>query len=130
MHHTITKLTVMCCTSLPRNILFPARMSANTGIFVPVPEECIGLVIGRGGSNINRIKQETQTRIEKSPKRGELGRESGFYVTGGSEADRKRAEQAIKRYVVSTILFCLYGYDRSKIHPDRSKTTQGTTEKV
>lgn len=80
---------------------FPARMSANTEIFVPVPEEYMGLVIGRGGSNINRIKQETQTRIDKSRKRDG---KSGFYVTGGSENGRKRAEMAIKRYVVSTII--------------------------
>ena len=80
-------------------------MSANVRIFVPVPEKCIGLVIGQRGCNIKRIEQETQTRIKNCCEKGELGRTSGFSITGGTQTDRERAEQAIKHCVVSTISF-------------------------
>lgn len=107
MQHTMRKLTAMCCAAfdlLLRNIFFPNRMSTNVSIFVPVPEKYMGRVIGKGGSNIIRIKQETQTRIDKSPKKGAMGGKSGFYITGGSDTGRKKAEQDIKLCVVSTIV--------------------------
>ena len=78
-------------------------MSANGEIFVPVPDEYMGRVIGQGGSNIKRIQQETKTRIKKCCKTGELGRTTGFSITGSSGGCQK-AKQAIKHSVVSILL--------------------------
>ncbi|CAB4016348.1 vigilin isoform X1, partial [Paramuricea clavata] len=56
-------------------------MSRSEKIFVPVPQEYMGIVIGTGGRNINELKQETDTRIT-SCKGDNSGKESGFTVTG------------------------------------------------
>ena len=70
-------------------------------IFVPVPGEYMGIVIGRGGCNIKRIRQETQTSIwKKQGETGNVGTETGFRVTG-SEDGCKQAELAIKDCIVS-----------------------------
>ena len=76
-------------------------MSWKKTIFVPVRDDCMGIVIGKGGRNIKRIKLETRTRIvKKQDARGNLGSETGFTVTG-SEDGCKRAELAIRHCVVS-----------------------------
>ena len=59
----------------------------------------MGLVIGQGGSNIKRIQQETQTRIKKCCKTGELGR-TGFTISGSS-GGCEGAKEAINHCVVS-----------------------------
>ena len=77
-------------------------MSASVKIFVPVPEECMGLVIGPSGTNIKRIQQETQTRITKCCKTGT----TGFFISGSSACCQK-AELTIKSCVVSILLFLM-----------------------
>ncbi|CAB4028188.1 vigilin isoform X1 [Paramuricea clavata] len=69
-------------------------MSRFVEIFVPVPQEYMGIVIGARGRNINQIKRETDARID-SCNGDDFGRESGFTVTG-SAAGCEAARQAIR----------------------------------
>ena len=70
-------------------------------IFFPVPKECMGRVIGKGGKRINQIKHETRTRIKAVNTAS--GKECGFLITG-TETGREEAKQAIKSYLVSAII--------------------------
>ena len=79
------------------------EMSRYVEIFVPVSQECMDIVIGAGGRNINKLKQRTHTRIT-SCREDNFGRKSGFTVTGtttGCEA----ARLAIHSHIVSIIIF-------------------------
>ncbi|CAB3987636.1 vigilin [Paramuricea clavata] len=76
-------------------------MSKSEKIFVPVPQECMGIVIGTGGRNINEIKRETDTRIT-SCKGVNSGEESGFTVTGtvvGCEKAQLAIGNRVKKYM-------------------------------
>ena len=76
-------------------------MARNAKIFVSVPQDCMGLVIGTGGRNINEIKRETGTRIK--PCDGDSSwKESGFEVTG-EPIGCEKARQAIQRRIVSSL---------------------------
>jgi ribosomal protein S3 len=77
-------------------------MSEYVEIFVPVPQECMGIIIGAAGKNINQLQHETNTRITKS-NGDKLVRGSGFTVTGTVIACEE-ARQAMRRRLVSSIL--------------------------
>ena len=73
--------------------MIECKMSGFVEIFVPVPRECMGIVIGTRGRNINQIKERTRTRItccngDKS------GKGFGFTVTG-AETNVEEARLAI-----------------------------------
>ena len=80
-------------------------MSRFEKIFVPVPPECMGIVIGTGGRNINQVKRETDTRIT-SCIGDNSGKESGFIVTG-TVIGCENARLAIRHRIVSiSVLQC------------------------
>jgi predicted PilT family ATPase len=89
-------------------------MSRFVEIFVAVPQEYMGIVIGARGRNINQIKRETDTRID-SCNGDKLGRESGFRVTG-SAAGCEAARQALRFCVVSMIIIGISLFDREVIY--------------
>jgi transcription antitermination factor NusA-like protein len=72
-------------------------------IFVPVSQECMGIVIGTGGRNIKKLKQETDTRIT-SCNGHNVERESGFIVTG-TVTNCEKVREAIRCRLVSIIIF-------------------------
>lgn len=71
-------------------------------IFFPVPNECMGRVIGKGGRTIKQIEHKTRTRI-KVVDTNASGKGSGFVITG-TATGREEAKQAIRCCVVSTII--------------------------
>ena len=76
-------------------------MAKNAKIFVSVPQDCMGLVIGTRGKNINEIKRATGTQIK--PCDGDSsGKGSGFEVTG-KQIGCEKAQQAIQRRIVSVL---------------------------
>ena len=76
-------------------------MAKNVRIFVSVPEDCMGLVIGTGGKHINEIKRETRMRIK--PWDGDSSvKRYGFEVTG-KPIGCEKARQAIQRRIVSSL---------------------------
>ena len=76
--------------------MFCKMSSEGTTIFVPVSEECMGRVIGPGGENIKKIKNDTRTAIKKFTNL----EESGFRITG-TPSDCEEARQAIIHCLVS-----------------------------
>ena len=70
-------------------------------IFFPVPKQCMGRVIGKGGKRINQIKHETRTRIKAVNTAS--GKECGFLITG-TATGREEAKQTIKSYLVSAVI--------------------------
>lgn len=75
-------------------------MSSNEELFVPVPIEYMGFVIGKKGQHIKEIKTKTRTQI--SSKQSEEGSQSGFTVCGSRKAC-KEAETLIMDCVVSIV---------------------------
>ncbi|CAB4008037.1 KH domain, partial [Paramuricea clavata] len=69
-------------------------MSGDVSIFVPVPQECMGIIIGTRGRNINQLKQDTHTSIT-SCNGDNLEKESGFTVSG-AESNCEEVRQAIR----------------------------------
>ncbi|CAB4002213.1 RNA-binding MEX3B [Paramuricea clavata] len=81
------------------------KMSGYVEIFVPAPQECMGIIIGTGGRNIKQLKHETHTRITKSSG-DKFGRGSGFTVTGsafGCESARLAIQRHIKKWKDSKV---------------------------
>ena len=77
--------------------MFCKISSERTTVFVPVPEERMGRVIGPGGENIKKIKNDTRTAIKKSTNL----EESGFQITG-TPSDCEEARLAIVHSLVSS----------------------------
>ena len=67
-------------------------------VFVPVPQEYMGRIIGTRGSNVKQIAQETRTRI-KTCNRENVGEGPGFLVIG-TPRDCKDAQRAIQSCIV------------------------------
>ena len=84
------------------------KMSRFVEVFVAVPQQYMGIVIGSGGRNIKEIRQDTRTRI-KSCNGDNIGRGSGFLVTG-SASGCEEAQLAIRRRIVSTGTQYIYIY--------------------
>ncbi len=82
--------------------MIECNMSEFVEIFVPVPQECMGIVIGTRGRNINQIKERTRTRIT-SCNGDKSGKGFGFTVTG-AETNVEEARLAIRGCVVSIII--------------------------
>ena len=84
-------------------------------IFVPVPKEYMGRLIGKGGNRINELKQRTQTLIT-TINADAIGQESGFVVTGTAtncEEAKQEIRKDITRCVVSIsipTLWCVLIY--------------------
>ena len=84
-------------------------------IFVPVPKEYMGRLIGKGGNRINELKQRTQTLIT-TINADAIGQESGFVITGTAtncEEAKQEIREDIKRCVVSIsipTLWCVLIY--------------------
>ena len=74
-------------------------------IFVPVPSECMGQVIGKRGSNIIQIQQQTQTTIKSCNGSNLSETESGFRITGSADACQQ-AKRCIMECAVSNITVC------------------------
>jgi hypothetical protein len=94
--------------ALGYSALMQRTMSGYVKIFVPVPQKCMGIIIGAGGRNIIQIKQETHTRIT-SCREDNFGSESGFAVTGTTTCC-EAARLAIQRRIVSTSILYTYLY--------------------
>ena len=68
-------------------------------VFVPVPQECMGRIIGPGGSNIQELARKTRTRI-KTCNGDNFSRGPGFLVSGIASGCES-AKVAIQRQIVS-----------------------------
>ena len=84
------------------------RTSGCAELYVPVPQECMGRIIGTGGNNIKQLARETRTRI-KTCNEDNVGKGPGFLVIG-TPSDCEDAQLAIRRRIVSiamsyTLLF-------------------------
>ena len=84
-------------------------------IFVPIPKDYMGRLIGKGGNRISELKQRTQTLITVINADAK-GQESGFRITGTAtncEEAKQEIKEDITRCVVSIsipTLWCILIY--------------------
>ena len=67
-------------------------------VFVPVPQECMGQLIGTKGIKIKEVEQQTHTRIWACKGNG-LERGCGFKVTGSPHACETACDEINHRMV-------------------------------
>ena len=71
-------------------------------LFVPVPQQCMGRIIGTGGRNIKQLERETRTKIKAC--NGDRDGGHGFLVTGIA-SNCESAQVAIQSHIVSINIF-------------------------
>tara|TARA_B110000114_G_C14970256_1_gene348115 strand:+ start:366 stop:755 length:390 start_codon:yes stop_codon:yes gene_type:complete len=88
---------------------------------VAVHKDYVGAVIGREGKTINKIKDDTQTRISYMDEDYSKGHQSPAFLISGAPQGVQRAEKWVRKILQST-----YEAEQGNTSNETSSTEEGT----
>lgn len=82
-------------------MLTPYGPPSKNAYIIPVPNECVGLIIGKGGETIRQLQQESGAKIQVAKKEMQNTGVRNVFVDG--PADRYEAAKKLIENIVNEV---------------------------